>query len=183
MNNKGFTLIELMVVVAIIGILSMIAFPSYQDYTKRTYVAEGLALASGAKSAITEFYSVNGAWPTTNAEVGLVRGDQITGNSVNAIWIALGLGAEKNVVVKDVTNIVIYYNTKVVSVNTQTNLGTQPSYIGDARQNTIVLAPNVTNSSINSKSSIQWVCRAVDINKIKMRWLPANCRATIEDNL
>ncbi|WP_077929476.1 pilin, partial [Wohlfahrtiimonas populi] len=151
--------------------------------TKRTYVAEGLALSSGVKAAITEYYSVNGVWPVTNAEAGLTRGDHITGSSVSAIWIALGLGAQKGTLVKDVTNIVIYYNQKVIGSSTQAQLGTQPGYIGDARQNTIVLAPNVTNSSISSKPTIQWVCRAVDINRIKMRWLPASCRATIEDNL
>jgi type IV pilus assembly protein PilA len=62
-KQQGFTLIELMIVVAILGILATIAIPAYQDYTKRAHVTEGLQLATSAKSAVTTYYSVNGKHP------------------------------------------------------------------------------------------------------------------------
>jgi len=62
--QKGFTLIELMIVIAIIGILAAIAIPAYQNYTIRAQVTEGLTLADGWKTAIAEYYAITGNWPT-----------------------------------------------------------------------------------------------------------------------
>lgn len=62
--QKGFTLIELMIVIAIIGILAAIAIPAYQDYTVRAQASEGLTIASSVQVAIADYYAVNGAWPT-----------------------------------------------------------------------------------------------------------------------
>mgnify|MGYP001812517246 CR=1 FL=1 len=70
--QKGFTLIELMIVVAIIGILAAIAIPAYQDYTIRSQVTEGLNLAGAVKAAVAERYSQTGTWPTTLTELGIV---------------------------------------------------------------------------------------------------------------
>lgn len=99
--QKGFTLIELMIVVAIIGILAAVALPAYQDYTKRSHVSEGLALAGGAKTAVTEYYSDKGQWPTTNAQAGLAPEGSISGNAVTKVAVgASGL-------------ITVTFNTKV----------------------------------------------------------------------
>ena len=85
--QKGFTLIELMIVVAIIGILAAVALPAYQDYTKRSHVSEGLSLAGGAKTAVTEYFSSKGTWPTTNAEAGIATAASIKGNAVNQVAV------------------------------------------------------------------------------------------------
>ncbi len=68
-NQQGFTLIELMIVVAIIGILAAVAIPAYQDYTQRAQMAEALTMTAGAKTAIAEFAQTNGKYPTTAAEI------------------------------------------------------------------------------------------------------------------
>ncbi len=70
-TQKGFTLIELMIVVAIIAILAAIAIPAYQDYLIRAQVSEGAVLSDGAKTAVAEFYSNHGHYPLTNQSAGL----------------------------------------------------------------------------------------------------------------
>jgi type IV pilus assembly protein PilA len=69
--HSGFTLIELMIVVAIIGILAAVAIPQYQNYVARAQVSEGLVLASGAKTAVAEYFNINGTFPEDNATAGL----------------------------------------------------------------------------------------------------------------
>ena len=85
--QKGFTLIELMIVIAIIGILAALALPAYQDYTIRAKVTEGLSLASGGKTSVAEFFASNGALPVTNAEAGMSPAGDISGNSVESVEV------------------------------------------------------------------------------------------------
>ena len=83
-KQQGFTLIELMIVVAIIGILAAIAIPAYQDYTIRAQVSEGLNLAGGAKAAVTEYSQDRGVFPATNTLAGIA----ITPTDINGKYVS-----------------------------------------------------------------------------------------------
>jgi len=118
--QQGFTLIELMIVVAIVGILAAVALPAYSDYTKRAHVAEGLGLADAAKSAVTEYYFDKNAWPPTQTDAGLAPANQITGNAVSSVAVTPNTGV-----------IEITYTNKV-----------------DPTDNTVLLTPSVGAGSI-----------------------------------
>ena len=90
--QKGFTLIELMIVVAIIGILAAIAIPAYQDYTVRAQVTEGLNLAGAAKAAVAESYSNTGNAPTNREEAGMsATATDTNGKYVTQVDVAKGV--------------------------------------------------------------------------------------------
>lgn len=84
---QGFTLIELMIVVAIIAILAAIALPAYQDYVARAQVAEGLGLATGAKTAIATYYGSTGRFPSNNPVAGLDEAEKIKGRYVRSVTV------------------------------------------------------------------------------------------------
>jgi len=88
--QKGFTLIELMIVVAIIGILAAIAIPAYQDYTVRAQVSEGMSLASAVKASVAERFADTGAWPADLDAIGLDTANPPSGKYVGSVNVDNG---------------------------------------------------------------------------------------------
>lgn len=86
--QKGFTLIELMIVIAIVGILAAVALPAYQDYTARAQMSEALTLAEGQKSAVVEYYSDNGTFPANNTSAGIANASEIKGKYVASVNVS-----------------------------------------------------------------------------------------------
>ncbi|HEZ6659798.1 TPA: pilin [Neisseria meningitidis] len=90
--QKGFTLIELMIVIAIVGILAAVALPAYQDYTARAQVSEAILLAEGQKSAVTEYYLNHGEWPANNSSAGVASTpSDIKGKYVQSVEVKNGV--------------------------------------------------------------------------------------------
>ena len=86
--QKGFTLIELMIVIAIVGVWAVVALPAYQDYTARAQMSEALTLAEGQKSAVVEYYSDKGQFPADNAAAGIAAASTIKGKYVASVTVA-----------------------------------------------------------------------------------------------
>ena len=116
--QKGFTLIELMIVIAIIGILAAIAIPAYQNYIIRSQVTEGLSLADSWKTAVGEFFANYGSfpssWSSTGSTTSIAMQAQSSGKYVSAITVAAGgqvqityAGAAANVKLNNGTNNVL----------------------------------------------------------------------------
>jgi len=131
--QKGFTLIELMIVVAIIAILAAIAIPAYQDYLIRTQVSEGAVLADGAKTAVGEYYSNRGAFPPANSSAGLAAAGSIAGQYVTSVTVAGGKitaaygGAKANKILTNTTTLVMSAITHAGSVEWHCAGGNVPS--------------------------------------------------------
>jgi type IV pilus assembly protein PilA len=151
--QQGFTLIELMIVVAIIGILAAVAIPAYQDYTLRARMSEVIGFASSAKTAVSEAYVSNNSFPSGNAAAGLSDSTDITSTYVASVTVeSAGDGEDA---------------TGVITVVVQ---GTGNATLDGA---SVILTP------IAGTSGITWGCSVSGENVFK--YVPANCRSTIEE--
>ncbi|MGY3232015.1 type IV pilus assembly protein PilA [Luteibacter sp. HA06] len=152
--QKGFTLIELMIVVAIIAILAAIAIPAYQDYTIRSQVTEGLSLADGAKTAVAEFYTNRGVLTNTgqNLSVGLATAGSIGGSYAQSVTV-------------ETTGIITVKYGKTGATN---GFGTKANSKIDGKQ--LVLSP------ITKAGSLSWTCKVAAATPLETKYLPSSCR-------
>ncbi len=136
--QKGFTLIELMIVVAIIGILAAVAIPAYQDYTVRAKVSEVLVAGASAKSAISEGFQTAGMSGVKSAAASSKKGDAT--NKVSKYLQSITIDGESGVITLK--------TTKDASLPT------------DAQDKTIIMAPYTINGALKDgeQGSIQWAC-------------------------
>ncbi|MCL4967713.1 pilin [Neisseria meningitidis] len=158
--QKGFTLIELMIVIAIVGILAAVALPAYQDYTARAQVSEAILLAEGQKSAVTEYYLNHGEWPANNSDAGVASSSEIKGKYV------AGVKVEKGVITATMlsTGVNKEIQGKKLSLWAKRQNGSVKWFCG---QPVTRAANNTADDAVN---------KATDNKQIDTKHLPSTCR-------
>ena len=146
--QQGFTLIELMIVVAIIGILAAIAIPAYQDYTIRAQVSEAMSLTSGVRTAMSESFQTRGRWPADEEEAGISDPEEISGTYVESVTVSrLGEAGE-------------------------TGQGVITAVFGEGA-NAAISEGTFILTGTDQGGSISWTCGG----SIDRKYLPSSCRA------
>ncbi|HEZ3277615.1 TPA: pilin [Neisseria meningitidis] len=160
--QKGFTLIELMIVIAIVGILAAVALPAYQDYTARAQVSEAILLAEGQKSAVTEYYLNHGIWPANNTSAGVASSTDIKGKYVQSVEVKNGV-VTATMLSTGVNNEI---KGKKLSLWAKRQAGSVKWFCGQP----------VTRANANGANNDD--VAADDTNKIDTKHLPSTCRDT-----
>ncbi|HEZ4826592.1 TPA: pilin [Neisseria meningitidis] len=160
--QKGFTLIELMIVIAIVGILAAVALPAYQDYTARAQVSEAILLAEGQKSAVTEYYLNHGIWPSDNSAAGVASSSTIKGKYV------AGVKVEKGVITAEMKSSGVNKEIqgKKLSLWAKRQDGSVKWFCGQPVTRT---APTTTNDDVKADT-------AANGKQIDTKHLPSTCR-------
>ena len=146
--QKGFTLIELMIVIAIVGVLAVVALPAYQDYTARAQMSEALTLAEGQKSAVVEYYSDKGQFPADNAAAGIAAANEIKGKYVASVTVGTTGTAPA---------------AKATITATMNSTGVNK----DIQGKTLILEGS------QNAGSFDWTCKA---GTVADKFLPSSCR-------
>ena len=149
--TRGFTLIELMIVVAIVGILAAIAIPAYSDYTVRAKITEALAFAAAAKTTLSEYYSSEGEMPADGDVAGLATGntDRVKTNNISAITYAF-----------------VADNTATYTVTLKGLGGATPNGEGD-----------IQYQGVGSANGVKWSCKRD--KDLEDRQVPSGCRTSL----
>ncbi|CWQ61051.1 fimbrial protein (pilin) [Neisseria meningitidis] len=158
--QKGFTLIELMIVIAIVGILAAVALPAYQDYTARAQVSEAILLAEGQKSAVTEYYLNHGEWPGDNSSAGVASSTDIKGKYVQSVEVKNGV-VTAQMASSNVNNEI---KDKKLSLWAKRQNGSVKWFCGQPVQRNDT---TTTNDDVN---------KATGNNEIDTKHLPSTCR-------
>ena len=158
--QKGFSLIELMIVIAILGILAVIALPAYQDYTARAQVSEAILLMEGQKSAVVEYYADKGKWPTSNTEAGIATNKSIQGKYVEQVNVGGDGVITATMKKKDVNKEIEGKTVSLTPTATTATTGTT----------------GTTGTTATGNGSFTWTCKSGTTNGVDPKFLPSSCR-------